>query len=192
MDDSSETSRVTFVNLRIGDGPSRRVRSIETRQDGSKIVTDYEELSSADDPHVRSRRRTRGDDPPDELVTEFLPSAVRPPTYPGGFPFLEGRESCTTESPARSGSPRASWRCHDPDTVLAALIETSLTDGWTRVAQSTVPPFMRANAGTTFSRGNDVRLFTRVDHEQGSVIRLTEFRGDWLDLPNSNESPANS
>src|SRR4051794_10214038 len=99
MDDDSETFDMTFVVEQQEDGPPRLVRSIETHPDGLRIVTEYEEALPANDRYVRSRQRTVGDNPSHEIVTEFLPSPVRPQTYPAGFPFLAGRESHTTESP---------------------------------------------------------------------------------------------
>lgn len=183
MADDSESFEMSFTLEQIGDGPRRLVRSIETHPDGSSLVTEYEEAPSASDPYVRSRQRTVGDGPPREVVTEFLPSAVRPPTYPDGFPFLAGRQSHTTESPARSVSPGARWPCEDPEVVLAALVEASLADGWTQVAPADVPPSMRKNLSAAFRRGPIVRLFSRIDLGQGSVIQMIELDGDWLDLP---------
>ena len=187
MDDHRESFEMEFVIEQIADGPGRLLRSIETHPDGSRIVTEYEEVPSANDRHVRSRQRTVGDGPPHEIVTEFLPSADRPPTYPDGFPFLAGRASHTTESPARSVSPGARWQCDDPEVVLAALIEASLADRWTRVSPSDVPPFMREDLRAAFRREDDVRLFNRVDHEQGSVIQMTDLGCEWLDLSHRND-----
>src|SRR5437868_11504968 len=121
MDDDSETFDMTFMVEQQGDGPRRLIRSIETQPDGSRSVIEYEEALPANDRYVRSRQRTVGDDPPREIVTEFLPSPVRPQTYPAGFPFLAGRECHTTESPAREVSPGVRWPCDDPDAVLSAL-----------------------------------------------------------------------
>ena len=36
---------------------------------------------------------------------------------------------------------------------------------------------MRDNLAAAFKRGDDVRLFHRVDHEQGSVIQMLELHG---------------
>lgn len=181
MDDDSDTFDMTFVVEQQGDGPPRLVRSIETHPDGSRIVVEYEEALPANDRYVRSRQRTVGDDPPREIVTEFLPSPVRPRTYPTGFPFLAGRQSHTTESPDRSASPGARWPCDDPEAVLAALVDTCLGEGWTRVPPSSVRPLIRGNLAAAFRRGDDVRLFHRVDHERGSVIQMLDLHGSWLD-----------
>jgi hypothetical protein len=181
MDDDSETFDMAFVLEQQSDGPPRVVRSIETHPDGSQIVIEYEEALPANDPYVRSRQRTVGDDPPREIVTEFLPSPVRPQTYAAGFPFLASRASHTTESPGGSVSPGARWPCDDPEAVLAALIDTCLGEGWTRVRLSRVPPPMRKNLAATFKRGDDVRLFHRVDHERGSVIQMLDLHGSSLD-----------
>ena len=181
MDDDSETFDMTFEVEQQGDGPARLVRSIETHPDGSQKVTEYEEALPADDRYVRSRQRTVGDDPPREIVTEFLPSSVRPRTYPAGFPFLAGRASHTTESPARAVSPGARWPCDDPEPVLAELINGCLGEGWTRLPRSRVPPFMRENLAAAFRRGDDTRLFHRVDHERASVIQMLDLDGRWLD-----------
>ena len=189
MGADGETFDVSFVIEQIGDGPGRLVRSIETNPDGSNFVTEYEAVPSATDPYVRSRQRTVGDGPPREIVTEFLPSPVRPPTYPDGFPFLAGRRSHTTESPAHSVSPGVTWPCDDPEVALAALIEASLADGWVRVAPVDVPSFMRRNLGAAFRRGRDVHLFHRADHAQGSVIQMMALDAAWLDSSDSRESP---
>jgi len=181
MDDDSETFDMTFVVEQQGDGPPRIVRSIETHPDGSQIVTEYEEALPVDDSYVRSRQRTVGADPPREIVTEFVPSPVRPRTYPAGFPFLEGRESYTTESPDGSTSPGARWPCDDPEAVLAALVDTCLGEGWTRVPPTSIQPFMREKLAVAFRRGDDLRLFHRVDHELGSVIQMLDLHGSWLD-----------
>ena len=175
MEDHSETFDMTFIVEAQGEGPGRLVRSIESHPDGSVVVTEYEEAMPADDSYVRSRQRTVGNGPPHEIVSEFLPSPVRPVTYPAGFPFLAGRACHTTESPARSVSPGARWPCDDPEAVLEALVATCLDEGWTRVPSSSVPPLMRENLAGTFRRGDDVRLFHRVDHERGSVIQMLEL-----------------
>jgi hypothetical protein len=87
-------------------------------------------------------------------------------------------------------SPGVRWSCDDPDVALAALIEACLADGWTGVAPSDLPPFMRDNLRAAFKRGNGVRLFTRLDHEHGSVIQMLDVGGDWLNLSHSNEAAA--
>jgi hypothetical protein len=179
MDEDSETFEVRFEIEQIADGPRRLVRSVETHPDGSEVVTEYEEALAYDDPYVRSRERTVGDGPPNEIVTEFLPSPVRPPTYPAGFPFLAGRECHTTESPAHSMSPGARWRCDDPEAVLAALVETCLAQGWTEVPQADLEPFMREHLSAAFRRANDTRLLSRVDLDRGSVIQMLDLPGGW-------------
>jgi hypothetical protein len=181
MDDDSDTYDVSFEVKQQGDGPPRLVRSIETHPDGSRVVTEYEEALPANDHYVRSRQRTVGDGPPREIVTEFLPSPVRPLTYPAGFPFLAGRESHTTESPDGSESPGARWPCDDPEAVLAALVDTCLGEGWTRVPPSSVPSLVRENLAAAFRRLDHVRLFHRVDLELGSVIQMLDLHESWLD-----------
>jgi hypothetical protein len=172
-----ETWEVAFVIEQHDDGPARVVRSIETHPDGSKIVTEYEEVSPGNDPYVRSRQRSVGDGPPHEIVTEFLPSPVRPPTYPAGFPFLPGRTSHTTESPAHSMSPGARWPCDDPEAVLAALVETCRAEGWTRVPASDVEPIMQKNLAVAMKRDGKLRLFHRSDLEPGSMIAMMDDIG---------------
>jgi hypothetical protein len=181
MDTDSETFDMTFIVEQQGDGPRRLSRSIETHPDGSRIVVEYEEVLPANDPRVRSRQRTVGDDPPRAIVTEFLPSLVRPQTYPAGFPFLAGRECHTTESPAGSVSPGARWPCEDPDAVLAALVDICLGEGWLREQPSSVEPLIHENLVAAFKREDDVRLFHRVDHEGGSVMQMLDLHGSWLD-----------
>ena len=181
LDDLSETFDITFVHEQHSDGPARLVRSIETHPDGSQIVTEYEEALPANDPYVRTRQRTVGDGPRSEIATEFLPSPVRPQTYPAGFPFLVGRASHTTESPGGSMSPGARWPCDDPDAVSAALVDACLTDGWTRVPPSRVQPEMRENLVAAFRRGDDVRLFHRYDHERRSVIQMLDLDASLLE-----------
>lgn len=183
MDEDSETFDMHVVIEQIGGGPARVVRSIESHPDGQTIVTEYEEVPSGADPYVRSRRRPVGEDPPREIITEFLPSPVRPPTYPEGFPFLEGRECHTTESPAGSMSPGARWPCGDPEVVLASLVEASIANGWVRVTASDIPSYTRDNLGAAFRRGTDLRLFSRLDHEHGSVIQMLDLDERWLDSP---------
>lgn len=181
MDDDSETFDMTFVVEQPAGGPRRLVRSIETHPDGSRDVIEYEEALPLNDRDVRSRQRTVGDDPPREIVTEFLPSPGRPQTYPAGFPFLAGRASHTTESPARSVSPGARWPCDDPEAVVAALVDTCLREGWTRVPPSSVRPLIHQDVVAAFRRGDEVRLFHRVDLERGSVIQMLDLPGSWLD-----------
>jgi hypothetical protein len=175
MDDDSETFDMSYFVEQQLDGTGRVVRSIETHPDGSQMVTEYEEALPDNDPYVRSRRRPIGNDPPSEIVTEFLPSPERPQTYPAGFPFLAGRASHTTESPARLMSPGARWPCNDPEMVLAALVDTCLSDGWTRVPESGIGATFRDNLAAAFRRGEDVRLFHRFDHEGGSVIQMVDL-----------------
>jgi hypothetical protein len=179
MDDDGETFEIAFVIEQRDDGPARVVRSIETHSDGSAIVTEYEEVLAADDPYVRSRQRTVGDGPPREIITEFLPSPVRPPTYPAGFPFLPGRKCHTTESPAHSMSPGARWPCNDPEAVLAALVEVCVADGWIPVPASNVEPLMQEHLAVALRRKNELRLLHRTDLEQGSVIQMIDdLEGD--------------
>jgi hypothetical protein len=128
-----------------------------------------------DDPYVRSRQRTIGEGAPREILTEFLPSPVRPRTYPAGFPFLAGRASYTTESPARLVSEGVRWPCADPEAVLSALVEACTADGWVELPRSRVDAVMRENLSLAFRRGKRERLFHRVDHEAGSVIQMAEW-----------------
>ena len=188
MEEESETFEMTFELEERGDGPPRTIRSIETHPDGTRIVTEYEEVPT-DDPYVRWRQRTVGGGPPREILTEFLPSPVRPPSYPADFPFLARRRSHTTESPARAVSPGARWPCDDPEVILAALVETCLAEGWARMPSSRVHPAMQENLGVTFVRENVVRLFHRTDHEQGSVIQMNDLNGAWLDVDSRDELP---
>jgi hypothetical protein len=179
-DQETEHFEMSFVYETLDDGPSRLIRSIETHEDGSTVVTEYEDALPANDPYVRTRQRTTGDGPPREIVTEFVASPVRPPTYPQGFPFLPGRASWTTESPARVVSPGARWPCDDPDAVLAALVSACLADGWTQVPASTVEWPGGDDLAIAFRRADDFRRFQRVNHNHGSIIQMLDLPGDWL------------
>src|SRR4051794_1925998 len=108
--DETESFELTYVLEKIGEGPTRVIRTVETHRDGSTIETEYEEDLPADDPFVLTRQRAVGDGPPREILTQFAASAVRPTTYPAGFPFLVDRPSSITESPAHTTSPSATWR----------------------------------------------------------------------------------
>jgi hypothetical protein len=179
-DQESESYDMSFVYETLDDGPSRLIRSIETHEDGSTVVTEYEDARPADDPYVRTRQQTVGNGPPREIVTEFAASPVRPRTYPDGFPFLANRPSWTTESPGHAISPGARWPCDDPDVVVAALISACLADGWTQMPASTVGWFAGDEPDIVFKRGDDVRTLRRVDHERGSVVQMLDLPGDWL------------
>ncbi len=178
-DQEGESSDVYSVVESIDGGPRRLIRSIETHEDGSSVVAEYEDARPADDPYVRTRQRTVGEGPPNEIVTEFLASPTRPRTYPDAFPFLANRASWTTESPARVISPGARWPCDDPEVVLAALMSICLADGWTQISGSD-EWFARDEPDVTFKRGEDVRTLKRVALERGSVIQMMDLPGDWL------------
>jgi hypothetical protein len=74
--------------------------------------------------------------------------------------------------------------------VLAALIGASVSEGWIRVRPSDVRSSLRDHLAAAFRHGVDLRLFDRVDHEQGSVIQMGDLAGDWLDSPYRDETPA--
>ena len=86
-DQESVSFDMSFVYETRDDGPSRLIRSIETHEDGSTVVTEYEDARPADDPYVRTRQRTVGSGPPREIVTEFVASPVRRGPFPSGSPF---------------------------------------------------------------------------------------------------------
>jgi hypothetical protein len=175
-DDETEHFEMSFVLEQLDDGPARLVRTVETYSDGSIVQTEYEEALPDGDPYVLTRQRTVGEGPRREIVTEFLASPTRPRTYPAGFPFLAGRPCSTTESPAHARSEHACWRCDDPEVVLAALVEACLADGWIALPAASVEPFLGDNLAASFRRGNDMRLFHRLDHERGSAIRMMDTR----------------
>ena len=179
-DDDSDSFEMTYVLEEVGDGAVRVIRTIETYRDGSTVQTEYVEDLPADDPFVLTRQRAGADEPAREILTTFVASAIRPKTYPAGFPFLAGRSSSTTESPARVTSPGVTWRCDDPEVVLAALVGLCLADSWAEVPLSSVAPFVEEHSAVAFRRDKDVRIFYRVDHEQGSLIRMMDLPGDWL------------
>lgn len=164
------------------DGVSRTVSMTETFSDGSTRHVDYEDVVVKDDPYVRLRQRIAGEAPPSEIFTEFLPSPVRPPTYPAGMPFLEGRASHSTESPRGSVSPSVRWRCTDPDVVMRALSDILVADGWTEAPLAATLSFLPNEPGQVFVRDGAMRWINRGDFAGGSVISLLEL-GDLSGLP---------
>jgi len=179
-DSESDSFDMTYVLEQVDNGATRVLRTIETYRDGSTVQTEYEEDLPADDPFVLTRQRTVGHGPSRELLTTFVASAVRPKTYPAAFPFLVGRQSSTTESPAGAISPGVTWQCDDPELVLAALVDLCLAEAWTKVSLSSVAPFMQEPSAVAFRRDADMRVFYRVEHERGSLIRMMDLPSDWL------------
>jgi hypothetical protein len=147
-DDGAVEHSTQSFHMTVGPGGvSRTVSMTETFSDGSTRHVDYEDVVVKNDPYVRLRQRTAGEEPPSEVFTTFVPSPVRPHTYPAGMPFLEGRESHTTESPRGSTSPGVRWRCTDPEVLLHALAEILVADGWTQAPLSATASLPQTRGG---------------------------------------------
>lgn len=168
-----DTSTQSFHMAMGPDGISRTIGMTETFSDGSTRHVAYEDVPT-DDPYVKMRQRIAGEDPPSEVSTTFAPSQIRPPTYPAGMPFLEGRESHTRESPRGSHSEHVRWRCIDPDVVQGALADILVAEGWVEAPLSAAPPLLQTFGGQVFQRDRRMRLISRYDFDGGSVIDLMD------------------
>jgi hypothetical protein len=181
-EDEGTLESVERFHIVVGpDGVSRSVDMTETFSDGSSRDVVYEDVA-ADDPYVQVRQRIAGEEPPSEVATTFAPSPVRPRTYAAGMPFLEGRESHTTESPRGTRSEGVRWRCTDPEVLQRALADVLLSDGWMEAPSSAIPSSLQAAGGHAFKRGRAIRLVNRYDFEGESVIELSHLGEDWFDL----------
>jgi hypothetical protein len=118
--------------------PPHLVRTIlrEEHSDGHVVETEYAPIASRtdDDPYVVNRLAPT-DGSRLELITEFAPAPERPPTYPASLPFIPDRPVFTTEPASGDALTGARWFCSDPDTLLAAVVQASIDDGWREIAR---------------------------------------------------------
>lgn len=155
-----------------------RITHVEYDEDGTSIEYHSEDLPlPANDPFVRDRFRDVGPPrTPTGVFTHYAASSERPTSLLPELPFIADREFFTTESPDGLMSISARWRCDDPDTLIAQVVDASVADGWTTVP-SPLPLDVADRPQAVLRRGDVTRIVMKFEADDVRVVQLLDAKG---------------